>query len=120
AKRAASMIAGDDSKDRRAFALPGSRPHYGPDKIVDVESIDLDLHPDLQSHALSGTCTTAVRALDEAVERLSLDAIDLEVASVERDGVPAAFQRRNGKLTIEFAPPIEPGERATFAVRYRT
>jgi len=113
------MTRRDHTSDHRAFALPGSRPHYGPDKIVAVEEIDLDLKPDLEEERLEGVCTTTVRALDEEVKRLVLDAIDLDVASVERDGRPQQFVRRNGKLEIEFEPAIAAGERATFSVAYR-
>ncbi|MGA8534574.1 MAG: M1 family aminopeptidase, partial [Candidatus Tumulicola sp.] len=109
----------DDTNDHRRFALPGSSAHYGPDKVVAVEHIDLDLSVDFEREMLAGVCTTTVRALDENVERLALDAVDLETSAVERDGVAQRFARRNGKLEIQFAAPIRAGERATFAVRYR-
>ncbi len=109
----------DETSDHRAFALPGARPHYGPDKAVAVEQIDLRLSPDIENERLDGVCTTTVRALDEDVDRLVLDAVDFEVSSVERDGRATNFVRRNGKLEIEFQPPIHAGERATFAVTYR-
>jgi aminopeptidase N len=109
----------DDSGGHRAFALPGARPQYGPDKIVVVEQIDLHLTPDLERERLDGVCTTTVRALDEPVRRVDLDAVDLEVSAVERDGRPLPFVRRNDHLEIDFEPPLSPGERATFAVTYR-
>ncbi len=62
----------DDSGTHRAFALPGARLQYGPDKVVDVEHIELYLEPDLEAHTLDGVCTTIVRAYDEPVERLEL------------------------------------------------
>jgi aminopeptidase N len=113
------MSLADETNQHRAFALPGSRPHYGPDKVVAVELIDLHLTPDLENERLDGICTTTVRALDEAVERLVLDAVDLDVSAVERDGKAQRFARRNGKLEIQFDPVIRPAERATFAVTYR-
>ncbi|HEY1977842.1 MAG TPA: M1 family aminopeptidase [Candidatus Baltobacteraceae bacterium] len=112
------MIRRDDTSDHRAFALPGSRPHYGPDKVVAVEAIDLDLKPDLQKERLEGVCTTTVRALDEDVSRLVLDAVDLDIDSVVRDGRPQRFVRRNGKLEIDLDTAIPAGDRATFSVTY--
>ncbi len=85
----------DDREEHQAFALPGSRPHYGPDKIVEVEHIDLHLTPDLENERLDGVCTLTVRALDEPVSRLVLDAVDLEVSRVEPS---ARFSQRDGKL----------------------
>ncbi len=105
-----------DETNGQPFALPGARPRYGPDKVVAVEQIDLELKPDLDAESLEGTCTTTVRAFDEPVSRLTLDAVDLDIECVE--GV-ARFGRRDGKLEIEFDPAIAPGERATFAIAYR-
>ncbi|HEY8313578.1 MAG TPA: M1 family metallopeptidase [Candidatus Baltobacteraceae bacterium] len=108
----------EDTGAHRAFALPGARAHYGPDKLVDVEHIDLHLTPDLEAESLDGICTTTVRAFDEDVAELILDAVDLHVTSVEREGKPQRFSRRNDKLAIAFEPPIAAGARATFAVTY--
>lgn len=109
----------DDSGAHRAFALPGARLQYGPDKIVDVEHIELYLEPDLERHTLAGICTTTVRPFDEPVERLELDAVDLEISSVQRDGKPLAFALRDNKLGITFDPPLVPDESAAFRIIYR-
>lgn len=109
----------DESDGHRKFALPGASLHYGPDKTVIVEHIDLRLQPDLQAKTLDGVCTTTVRALDEAVERLELNSIDLAVERIERDGAQQQFESRDGKLVIRLEPAIAPGQRATFAVTYR-
>jgi aminopeptidase N len=106
----------DERDNHQAFALPGARPQYGPDKIVDVEHIDLHLTPDIESESLDGICTLTVRAIDRPVMRLVLDAVDLDIRKVE----PAAsFRASDGKLEIELAEPIQPGEPASIAVTYR-
>ncbi len=105
----------DEKNGHQAFALPGARAHYGPDKVVAVEHIDLHLTPHLDDESLDGVCATTVRALDEPVSHLTLDAVDLEVSSV--DG--ARFTSREGALDLEFEPAIAPGEQRTFAVSYR-
>ncbi len=110
----------DDTGTHRAFALPGARLQYGPDKVVAVEHIELYLEPDLQAHTLDGVCTTTVRAYDEPVTRLALDAVDLVIASVQRDGKPLPFAVRDDKLEVRFDPPLAPNERAAFRVAYRT
>ena len=114
----------DDTSERHAFALPGTRPQYGPDRRVAVEHIDLHLTPDLERETLDGVCTTTVRALDEPVERIALDAVDLTVSSVELTNAgegarPLQYRARGEKLDVLFDPPIAPGERATFAISYR-
>jgi aminopeptidase N len=96
--------------------LPGARAHYGPDKIVNVEHIDLHVRPDFETESLDGICTLTVRALDEPVSRLTLDAVDLDILRVEPS---AKFRSHDGKLDIDFSTPIAPSEQATFAVTYR-
>ncbi|HEY1868960.1 MAG TPA: M1 family metallopeptidase [Candidatus Cybelea sp.] len=107
---------GDDTNEHLPFALPGARPRYGPDKIVAVEEIDLHLTPDVDAESLEGICSTTVRAFDEPVSRLVLDAVDLQIERV--DGA-AQSARRDGKLELEFEPAIAPGERRTFSIAYR-
>ncbi|HUA08492.1 MAG TPA: M1 family metallopeptidase [Candidatus Acidoferrales bacterium] len=109
----------EDSGTHRAFALPGSRLQYGPDKAVNVEHIELYLEPDLERCTLDGVCTTTVRAYDEPVERLELDAVDLAIASAHRDGKPLAFSVRDGKVELRFEPPLAPNERVSFRIVYR-
>jgi aminopeptidase N len=107
---------GDDQHEHQPFALPGARPQYGPDKVVAVEQIDLHLTPSVADQSLDGICSMTVRAFDEPVDRLTLDAVDLEIARV--DGA-ARFTRRDDKLELEFVPAIAPGQRLTFTIAYR-
>lgn len=108
----------DESSGHRDFALPGSTLRYGPDKAVDVLHIDLYLRPDLEREHLEGICTTTVRALDEPVISLTLDAVDLRIASVERDERPLHFAVDGKHLTITFDPALSPEQEATFVIRY--
>lgn len=110
----------DETPSHRLFALPGARPQYGPDKRVRVEAIDLDVTLDLPGRKLSGTATTTVRALDEAVDRLELDAVDLAIDSVICEGKPLAFERRDDRLIVHFAPALEANQSVAFAVAYET
>jgi aminopeptidase N len=63
-----------------------------------------------------------VRAYDEPVSRLVLDAVDLKIARVviDRDGresnVP--FESKNGKLELHFDPAIPPRSSVTFSIGY--
>jgi len=100
-----------DDEGHRAFALPGARLQYGPDKLVDVEHVELRLEPDLEACTLEGVCTTTVRAYDEPV--------DLVIDSVERDGNIAAFRVYDDRLEIRFEPPLAPNARTSFRITYR-
>lgn len=107
------------SQQRRSFELPGAVSQYGPDKVVDVEHIDLHVEPNIEAASLDATCTTTVRALDEDLERIVLDAVDLKIGSVERDGAEQEYAYRGDRLEIRFDPVLRAGEKTTFAVSYR-
>ena len=106
--------------EHRPFALPGARPQYGPDKIVDVLHIDLRLRPDLEKKRLDAVCTTTVRAIEDGVALLALDAVDLDVAAVVRAGDrrPLAFRSAGERLEIAIEPPLKAGDELVFAVEY--
>jgi aminopeptidase N len=106
--------------DRRQFALPGARPQYGPDKRVDVLHIHLDLRPDIERKRLDAHCVTTVRAIEDGVARLVLDAVDLQIAAVSRaaDGTPLAFRSTSETLEVTLEPPLRAGETLAFDVAY--
>ena len=106
----------DGRDDHQQFALPGARPQYGPDKIVDVEHIDLHVTPHFDTQSLDGVCTLTVRAIDRPVTRLVLDAVDLAILSVEPS---ASFRAAGGKLEIELGAPLDAGKSASIAITYR-
>jgi aminopeptidase N len=111
-------MAVEDPRGHREFALPGSTLRYGPDKTVDVLHIDLHLRPDLQRKRLDGVCTITVRALDEPVSSLTLDAVDLQIQTVTRSQTPLRFRADGKYLTVSFEPALAPEEEATFAASY--
>ncbi len=103
----------------RSFVLPGARPQYGPDKLVTVLHIDLHLRPDLGAKRLEGVCTTSVRAIEDGVGRLVLDAVDLDVRAVRRAGGAALpFRSTSETLELTVEPPLRRGEELVFAVEY--
>ena len=107
--------------DHRPFALPGARFQYGPDKVVDVLHIHLELRPDIERRRMDARCTTTVQAIEDGVGRLVLDAVDLHVRAVRRDGAtgaPMAFRSASETLEITVDPPLRRGERVAFDVEY--
>ena len=104
--------------EHRPFALPGARPQYGPDKVVDVLHIDLRLRPDLAAKRLDAVCKTTVRAIEDGVGRLVLDAVDLDVRSVKSGERALPFSSHSAHLEITIDPPLAAGDEVTFAVEY--
>src|SRR5205809_7849308 len=77
---------GAPRQGRRAFALADAQPHYAPDRPCDIVHIALTLDLDLAQQTLRGTCATTVRAVQETIAYLSLDAVDLQIAEVRHAG----------------------------------
>jgi aminopeptidase N len=106
--------------DRLPFALPGARAHYGPDRVVRVEHIDLHLRPVFATKTLHGEVTTRVRAIENGVKSLRLDAVDLDIDGV-RDAAGAAlpFTATSEHVTIELRTPLAAGDVFAFVITYR-
>jgi aminopeptidase N len=106
--------------DRLPFALPGARPHYGPDRVVRVEHIDLRLRPAFATKTLYGEVTTRVRAIEDGVRRLRLDAVDLTIDAVRDEGGAAlAFTATARDLTFELTSPLAADDVYVFTITYR-
>src|SRR2546429_6492558 len=71
---------------RRAYALADAKPHFAPDRPCDIVHIALTLQLDIARQSLRGTCATTVRAVQEAVPGLTLDAVDLQIVQVRQVG----------------------------------
>src|SRR5215831_6916622 len=93
---------------RRAFALADAQPHYAPDRPCDIVHIALTLHLDIAQQTLRGTCATTVRAVQEVLSSLMLDAADLQIAQVRQaGGVALPYDYDGQRLRITFTEPLQ-------------
>src|SRR5262249_62261056 len=96
---------------QRTFALPGPRPRYAPDRVVDVEHYRLELRVLPERRRIEGTCALTITTIQDAVRHLDLDAVELDLAEVRLDdGRQLAFGHDGRRLRIDFPRP--PGPRA--------
>src|SRR5262249_52128482 len=110
---------GAPRQGRHAFALADAQPHYAPDRPCDIVHIALTLHLDLAQQSLRGTCATTVRAVQEAIACLTLDAVDLQIAQVRQAGGAALPYHYDGqRLRITFAESLQRAAEATVEVDY--
>lgn len=104
---------------RRDFALADAKPHYAPDRLCDIVHIALTLHLDVASQTLRGTCATTVRAVQDAVACLTLDAVDLQIVQVRASsGTVLPYDYDGQHLRITFAEPLRRSAEATVEVVY--
>jgi aminopeptidase N len=109
------------------FALPGDKPHYARDRVVDIKHVRLDIKLDLDAKRISGSVAHTFTPLNEGVTAIELDAVDLEISSVslmnppQTAGPPSrplSFSRSDGRLRIELDAPRHPGEDVTVTVDF--
>jgi aminopeptidase N len=109
---------GAPRQGRRAFALADAQPHYAPDRPCDIVHIALTLHLDMAQQTLRGTCATTVRAVQEAMSCLTLDAVDLHIAQVRQAGGTLPYDYDGQRLRITFTEPLHRNAEATVEVDY--
>ncbi|PPS42752.1 M1 family metallopeptidase [Chroococcidiopsis sp. TS-821] len=107
-----------DNSRHRAFELPGAKPHYNPDRPGQVEHIFLDLNLDIPSKSYQGTCVIQLKPIRNGIERLTLDAVNLNIHSVHADDTPQAFEYDGSQLHIQLASPTAVGEVIKIAIAY--
>ena len=108
-----------------AQVLPGHRLPEGPERAVrersfHIERYKAELAFDMEKEEISGTATVTFSSLRAPLTELSLDAADLAVSKVERDGKPQKFRvdSKDRKLDVTLEPPLAMAARATVAIAY--
>ncbi len=107
-----------DDRDRRTFELPGAKPHYNPDRPGRVEHIQLDLAFDIPKRSFHGTCTIALQPIHAEVRHLSLDAVNMQIESVQLGAVAQPFDHDGETLQVELLQPLG-SEPVKLAIAYR-
>jgi len=91
---------------------------YAPARRVDITHVTIDVTPDFQARTVSGTTTIRFVPIAELLTELKLDAVDLDVTSVESEPNVAGYSTTDEDITITFSPPVLPGEERTITVTY--
>ena len=111
-------------------SLPDGRPfdpvtgrdtrNYPPDPQVRYEHIKLDLRfDDLSSRSFVCTEELSFQTTARPIERLTLDAVALDIQSVtDAADTPLAFEHDGRRLTVRFPSALPPATRATLRIRY--
>ncbi|MFY9550112.1 MAG: M1 family metallopeptidase, partial [Thermoanaerobaculia bacterium] len=105
--------------------FPGHRLPEGPERPVrersfHIKSYKAELRFDMAKETLAGTATVTFVALRSPLSTLSLDAADLAVEKVERDGKPQKFKADPAVFTLDVTldPPVAMGGEESVAITY--
>lgn len=108
----------DDTNARKSFELPGAKPHYNPDRPGQVNHILLDLAIDIPTQSFCGTCTITVTPVRSGIRQLTLDAVSLDIASVQVDGIAQSYDYDGELLHIQLSNPTQVGQDFKIAIAY--
>jgi aminopeptidase N len=108
----------DDSSGRKSFELPGAKPHYSPDRPGQVEHIFLDLRFDILNQRYSGSCQIRLNPIRDGLERLTLDAVNLQIQTVQVDDSKQPFEYDGETLQIYLQSPLIAGQPILLSIDY--
>ena len=107
-----------ETNGHKSFELPGAKPHYTPDRPGQVEHIFLDLSLDIPNQRYEGTCTIRLNPVRDGIARVTLDAVNLAIASVKMGKTTQAFDYDGEQLHIRLEPPTQAGTPIELAIAY--
>lgn len=107
-----------ENNGHKSFELPGARPHYNPDRPGQVKHIFLDLALDLPNKSFQGTCTITLAPIRSGINQLVLDAVNLNIESVQVDETPQPFDYDGEQLHIQMQTPTQAGRDIKIAIAY--
>ncbi|MEH2282222.1 MAG: M1 family metallopeptidase [Nostoc sp.] len=107
-----------DNNGHKPFELPGARPHYNPDRPGQVEHIFLDLSLDIPKQSYQGSCSIRLLPIRNGIDSLTLDAVNLNIESVQVDEVPQNFDYDGEQLSIQLSEVTQIGKRLLIAIAY--
>ncbi|RMH72629.1 MAG: DUF3458 domain-containing protein [Cyanobacteria bacterium J007] len=107
-----------DENGRKSFELPGAKPHYNPDRPGQVRHIFLDLSLDIPKQRYSGTCSITLNPVRTGIDRLTLDAVNLDIASVKIGDDDQPFDYDGENLDIRLSTPTEADRAIVLEIAY--
>ena len=100
-------------------AAGGAARKYERDREIDLLRVIIDVTPDFAARSLSGQTTLRFAPLGRPLRQLKLDAVELQIASVEADVPIEDWDAGREKLVLTFVSPLPPGKEVEVKIRYR-
>ena len=93
--------------------------NYPPDRIVDYLHMTLDMRfEDIEQRHFTATQTLRFAPIGNPAESITLDAVDLDIASVTLDGEAVEHYSDGKQLTLRFDPPLAAGRPREVVIEY--
>jgi aminopeptidase N len=100
------------------FALPGDKPQYPRDRVVDMKHVRLDIALDLDAKRISGAVTHTFSALNDGVDSIELDSVELDIDAVSAGGAALEHSLSDGRLRIALGRSLSADEEESVTVAF--
>jgi aminopeptidase N len=104
----------------KSFELPGARPHYTPDRPGQVNHIALELDLDIAAQRYTGICKIRLTPVRSGLDRLVLDAVNLQIESVMVGNIAQVFDHDGEQLTVSLTTATTVGEPIAVEIVYHS
>ncbi|AFY58040.1 aminopeptidase N [Rivularia sp. PCC 7116] len=107
-----------ENQRHKSFVSPGAKPQYNPDRPGQVKHIFLDLSLDIPNQTVRGTCKITLAPISNDLNRLHLDAVNLNIESVLVGQTLQKFDYDGEHLDIELSSPTQINRRLEIIIAY--
>lgn len=107
-----------ENNRHKSFELPGSKPQYNPDRPGQVEHIFLELDLDIPNQSYRGSCKITLKPIRNNIDRLTLDAVNLDIKAIKVNKTEQQFDYDGEKLEIKLDPPTQIGKQIITDIAY--
>ncbi|WBL36103.1 hypothetical protein O0235_00280 [Tepidiforma flava] len=109
---------GGDEPRTPPHALPGDRPVWPPDRLVDILHVKIEVQLDVDAKKVRGTVTHTVAPLNDGTRFVAFDAVDMVVSGVTVGRREAAFDYDGARLTVDLGEGRKRGQELQVAIAY--
>jgi len=99
-----------EAKRYKSFYLPESKPHLPRSRDFQTEHIRLEVDVDLWDRRIEGKASLRLVPLKEVLQRVSLDAVGMEVRRVALDGSECQYECDDNRLIMTPSLPLSKGK----------
>ncbi|MBM2825940.1 MAG: hypothetical protein HW403_4 [Dehalococcoidia bacterium] len=104
----------------KPFPLPGDKPNYARDRVVDIKHIKLELSVAMEGRGIKGTASTTLAPINDGVSYVDFDSVELDITSVSfSSGESLAYELSDEKLRVFLGGERRAGEEMTVVVAYQ-
>lgn len=100
------------------FARPGVEEKFPRDREFMPEHLLLELWFDWKEQMVSGSVTHTLRAINDGLQRVVMDAVDMKIKGVTSNGRALEFDYDGRLLTINLLSALKSEERITISISY--